>query len=151
MGAWFATGLGTARTGTKDWRKEEEHPMRIDATLTIAGAIAGFLTIVVPAWTQNAAPGTRISSEGAPSTDLPKADYQAFDEFSADHPELVAQLGRHPHLLEDEAFLARHKALREFLASHQGVKDEIARDPGNFLPLVKGHGAEAEGAPAEGD
>ena len=116
--------------------------LTIIATITIAGAGGGILVTMAPAMAQSTAPAVTITSSGAPNTDLPIADYRAFDEFSTEHPDVIAQLGRHPKLIEDDSFLTRHPELREFFASHPELREALERDPGNFLPLSAGSAKE---------
>ncbi|MBF6559386.1 MAG: hypothetical protein IVW56_03765 [Candidatus Binataceae bacterium] len=113
-------------------------------TLTIAGGCAGILITMAPAMAQSTAPVVTLTSPGAPNTDLPIADLRAFDEFSLEHPDVIAQLCRHPRLIEDDSFLTRHPELRDFLASHPGLCAALEKDPGNFLPL-NGGGAKVAG------
>jgi hypothetical protein len=95
------------------------------------------------------APRVQINSEGAPTNDLPMADLQAFDEFSAAHPEIVRELSHNPRLLSNESFIRKNPPLRDFLASHTELRAKLIENPGDFLPLA--HGAKHhKAAPAAG-
>lgn len=80
----------------------------------------------------------QISSEGAPTNDLPMADLQAFDEFSAAHPEIVRELCHNPRLLRDQSFVEKNPSLRDFLATHTELRAKLIENPGDFLPLTRG-------------
>ncbi len=69
----------------------------------------------------------------APSSDLPLADYQAFDKFAAAHPEIVSDLSHHPQLMEDPEYLGKHPELRNFLSSHSELRSALINDPGDFI------------------
>ena len=79
-----------------------------------------------------------IIVEGAPTSDLPLADYQAFAQFAAAHPEIISNLARDAHLLENPDYLVRHPQLRDFLATHAELRDSLISDPGKFIEL-QGH------------
>lgn len=78
-------------------------------------------------------PPPAITVEGAPSSDLPLADYQAFDRFAMDHPEIISDLAHDSRLLENTAYLAKHPSLRDFLATHVELRDNLISDPGDFI------------------
>jgi hypothetical protein len=78
-------------------------------------------------------PPPPLTAHGAPASDLPLADYRAFDQFAIAHPEIISDLGRDPRLLEDDAYLAKHPQLRDFLATHAELRDALISDPGNFI------------------
>lgn len=119
------------------------------AAFLLFGICAGFLIMAAPALAQSP-PKLIVSAEGAPATDLPMADYQAFDSFSSEHPDIIAQLSRAPRLMRSQSYLAKHPALNAFLSSHPGVSDALSAHPGNFLPLRAGRNGRASdrrGAP----
>ncbi len=103
----------------------------------LIGICAGSLALAAPALAQSSS-RLIVSSEGAPATDLPMADYAAFDSFSSAHPEIIAQLSRDPRLMRSHSYLAKHPELGGFLDSHPEVRAAMVRDPGNFLPLTVG-------------
>lgn len=95
--------------------------------------IVGTLVTAIPALAQESTPPPTITSEGAPTSDLPLADYQAFDSFAVGHPEIISELSHHPRLIENHGYLSKHTELRDFLASHAELRAAIIEDPGNFL------------------
>ena len=95
--------------------------------------IAGTLVTGMSVQAQNSAPAHSVISQGAPSGDLPLADYQAFDRFAIAHPEIISDLSHHRQLIEDQSYLARHQQLRDFLVSHAELRGALIEDPGNFI------------------
>jgi hypothetical protein len=100
--------------------------------------MVGALLVAVPALAQESRSPPTIAAKGAPTGDLPLADYQAFDAFAAAHPEIVSNLNHHPQLIEDDDYLAKHVELRDFLASHTELRAAMIEDPGNFLAPQSG-------------
>jgi hypothetical protein len=111
---------------------------RVVMVLTI-GLIAGLLAGHQKAFAQGGQ--VIISSEGAPSSDLPMADLQAFDQFRAAHPEVVHALSRNPKLVGSKSFQDKHPALRDYMSAHSGFEAAFEEDPGNFIPPSRGMGA----------
>ena len=105
----------------------------------IIGLIVGLLAVQPEAFAQGGQ--VQISSEGAPPSDLPMADLQAFDQFRADHPEIVHALSHNPKLISSKKFQDKNPALRDFLSAHSGIETAFAEDPGNFIPPGRGMGA----------
>jgi hypothetical protein len=107
---------------------------------SLAVMMAGVLTTATAVRAQTPAPPPTIISIGAPSSDLPLADYQAFEKFAAGHPEIINDLSRDPRLVEDRDYLAGHPDLSGFLATHAELKDSLIANPGNFIvPRVRRH------------
>jgi hypothetical protein len=103
-------------------------------TAAAAIAVLAFATSPAPALrAQDLRPPAGATSAGVPSSDLPLADYRAFDRFAAAHPEIVSDLGHDPQLLEDSEYLAKHPELRNFLASHSELRDALISHPGDFI------------------
>ena len=111
---------------------------RVVIVLTV-GLIAGLLAGHQEAFAQGGQ--VIISSEGAPSSDLPMADLQAFDQFRAAHPEIVHALSRNPKLIDSKSFQDKHPALRDYMSAHSGFEAAFEEDPGNFIPPSRGMGA----------
>jgi hypothetical protein len=111
---------------------------RIVMVLTV-GLIAGLLAGQPKAFAQGGQ--VEISSAGAPSSDLPMADLQAFDQFRAAHPEIVHALSRNPKLIASKSFQDKHPALRDYMSAHGGFEAAFEEDPGNFIPPSRGMGA----------
>jgi len=116
-------------------RKSKMGLKRDLAVVTLMGA----LVMAIPARAQQSTPPPIITSEGAPTRDLPIADYQAFDGFAVAHPDIVRELCHRPRLIEDGDYLARHSELRDFLASHAELRAAMIEDPGNFLATESRH------------
>src|SRR5713101_2794926 len=119
-------------------RKETSSMKRVAIVLTV-GLIAGLLAGHQKAFAQGGQ--VEISSAGAPSSDLPMADLQAFDQFRAAHPEIVHALSRNPKLIDSKSFQDKHPALRDYLSAHSGFEAAFEEDPGNFIPPSRGMGA----------
>ncbi len=111
---------------------------RTSAACLMFGSFAGLLMLMRPAFALAQTPKLIVENEGAPSTDLPMADYHAFDSFSAQHPEIIGQLSRNPQLMHSDSYLAKNPELKTFLDSHPEVRDALREHPGNFLPLTRG-------------
>src|SRR5229473_2617642 len=120
-------------------RKETSSMKRVVMVLTV-GLIAGLLAGHQKAFAQGGQ--VVISSEGAPSSDLPMADLQAFDQFRAAHPEIVHALSRNPKLIDSKSFQDKHPALHDYMSAHSGFEAAFEEDPGNFIPPSRGMGAE---------
>ena len=100
---------------------------------SLAVTIAVVLATAVAVQAQNSAPSPSVISQGAPATDLPLADYQAFDKFAIAHPEIISDLSHHPRLIENQDYLARHPELRDFLVTHAELRSALIEDPGDFI------------------
>ena len=111
---------------------------RVAIVLTV-GLIAGLLAGHQKAFAQGGQ--VEISSAGAPSSDLPMADLQAFDQFRAAHPEIVHALSRNPKLIDSKGFQDKHPALHDYMSAHSGFEAAFEEDPGNFIPPSRGMGA----------
>src|SRR5260370_14350625 len=86
-------------------RKETSSMKRVAIVLTV-GLIAGLLAGRQQAFAHGGQ--AEISSAGAPSSDLPMADFQAFDQFRAAHPEIVHPLRLNPNLHNTHRFQDKH-------------------------------------------
>jgi hypothetical protein len=78
---------------------------------------------------------TDIVFENAGISGLPSANYQAFDQFAADHPEIANALARNPRLIAHESFIQSHPALADFLNTHADVENDFAKNPGNYVDM----------------
>jgi len=94
---------------------------------------AGALAAAPFARAQVSAPPPSVTSLGAPTSDLPLADFQAFDKFAAAHPEIISDLSHNPQLIEDQDYLAKHPELRDFLVTHAELRGALIDDPGDFI------------------
>jgi hypothetical protein len=91
------------------------------------------LAATLGARAQDSAPPPSVTSPRAPSSDLPLADYQAFDQFAVAHPEIISDLSHNPQLIEDRDYLAKHPELRDFLGTHAELRAALIKDPGDFI------------------
>jgi hypothetical protein len=82
---------------------------------------------------QISTPPPSETSPGAPDSDLPLADFHAFDKFAVAHPKIVTDLSHNPQLVEDQAYLAKHPELRNFLVTHAELRGALIEDPGDFI------------------
>jgi hypothetical protein len=78
---------------------------------------------------------TDIIFENAGMSGLPSAQYQAFDQFAAEHPETVNALARNPRLIENDSFINSHPALADFLRTHPDIASDFAKNPGNYVDM----------------
>jgi hypothetical protein len=107
------------------------------------------MTIAVAAWAgsgiaQETAGGgpvvihrgnTDIIFESAGTKGLSQADYQAFDQFGLEHPEIVKALERNPRLINDKSFIKSQAPFANFLHTHPGVVADFAENPGNYVDM----------------
>jgi len=99
------------------------------AVMIMAVALASALG----AQAQKSAAPLTVTSQGAPASDLPLADYQAFDNFAIAHPDIISELSHHPQRLKNHDYLDKHPELRDFLATHTELRGALIDDPGNFI------------------
>ncbi|MGH7916580.1 MAG: hypothetical protein ACREQE_03855, partial [Candidatus Binataceae bacterium] len=114
--------------------------MKRGLSLAAAALIAGAFAFSTVSLAQPASPPPQVTivSGGAPTSDLPMAEYQAFGQFQSDHPEIVRQLSHNPRLLRSHSFQAKNPALRELFDTHPGLQTAMEQNPGDFLPLAPG-------------
>ena len=62
-----------------------------------------------------------------------RQEMENFDRFLDSHPQIRAELTQNPQLVNDPRYLQSHEELREFLASHNGVREELREYPGAFM------------------
>jgi phage-related protein len=65
--------------------------------------------------------------------DMTQAELGRMDSFMDSHPEIAEQLRKNPALVNNKEFVEDHPALQQFLAQHQGVRDEIRENPNAFM------------------
>jgi hypothetical protein len=99
----------------------------------LAPVIMAIVLAAAGARAQDSASSPAVTPPGAPASDLPLADYQAFDQFAIAHPEIIRDLGHHPQLIEDRDYLAKHPELRDFLGTHTELRSALIKDPGDFI------------------
>lgn len=129
---------GESATNASDKRKREpKMKLKIGSLALTIMAIA--LATAIGAQAQKSVAPPDVTSQGAPASDLPMADYQAFDNFAIAHPDLVSDLSHHPQMIENQAYLDKHPELRDFLATHAELRAALIADPGNFIEPHSGH------------
>jgi hypothetical protein len=69
----------------------------------------------------------------AQRTDINRQEMDNFDRFLDAHPQIRGELTQNPQLVNDPRYLQSHGELREFLASHNGVREELREYPGAFM------------------
>ena len=67
------------------------------------------------------------------NTDINRQELENFDRFLDAHPQIKSDLTRNPSLVNEGRYLQDHAELREFLASHNGVREELREYPGAFM------------------
>ena len=95
---------------------------------TLAMISAGLLAAVMagPAMAQIAPPATTAYGE--------HHEYvEGFDNYLDQHPDLSAQLGKNPRLIDDPAYLANHPELREYLHAHPHQAMAFRSHPDRFM------------------
>jgi hypothetical protein len=138
IGVIVVTLIGSGRGARPLKRSKVKSKIAMMGNLAMA-IMTGALLFAIPALAQESTSSPAIATQGAPVSDLPLADYQAFDAFAAAHPEIVSELNHHPQLIEDDDYLAKHSELRDFLSSHTELRAAMIQDPGNFLAPQSGH------------
>ena len=69
----------------------------------------------------------------AQRTDINRQEMENFDRFLDSHPQIRAELTQNPQLVNDPRYVQSHGELRDFLASHSGVREELREYPGAFM------------------
>jgi len=65
--------------------------------------------------------------------DVTRQELLNFDRFLDSHPAIDQDLKKNPGLVNDAAYLSAHPELKEFLATHAGVREEILENPRTFM------------------
>jgi len=65
--------------------------------------------------------------------DITRQELANFDRFLDSHPQIRADLTRNPNLINDARYVREHEELREFLATHDGVREELRETPTAFM------------------
>src|SRR5215475_10202376 len=75
-------------------------------------------------------PATASAQTG--DNDVTRQELVNFDKFLDSHPAIDQDLKKTPGLVNDPTYLAAHPELKEFLGTHQGVREEIRENPTGF-------------------
>ena len=127
-----------------------------------AGTLAAVMAAPVFAQTDSGAAGSQamqapsegggktvIEAGGASTADLNAARYKAWDEFQTSHPNIARELRHNPRLVRKSSFVDRHAELKELFESNAGMRQDMMRNPGNYLARMSSkrhhhhHGASA--------
>jgi len=92
---------------------------------------------------------THIIFESAGTVALPMKRYQAFDEFEAEHPDIVETLTKNPGMIADKSYLRAHPALEDFFQKHPDVRTDFANNPGNYVEMPLAVSASLKQRPIE--
>jgi len=76
-----------------------------------------------------------LEFEPAGTDNIDTANYQIWNEFASDHPEIARAIAYRPKAVDDPAFLRKHPALATFYQQHPEVRDALIADPGNFAAI----------------
>ncbi|HJU29079.1 MAG TPA: hypothetical protein VJ718_07910, partial [Candidatus Binataceae bacterium] len=103
------------------------------------GMLAGSLAAPASVFAQSNAGGgpVIVSSVGAPTSDLPMEQYNAWDDFSQAHPDVARMLSRNPKLINSESFQRNHPELRDLLSQHPDFAENFSENPGNYVPPIR--------------
>jgi hypothetical protein len=69
--------------------------------------------------------------------DISPAEVKNFDDFLDKHPALDRELQKHPTLVNDPTFVAKHPELKEFLNNHPAIRQDLAEHPRVFMHREK--------------
>jgi phage-related protein len=61
--------------------------------------------------------------------DISRWQVQVLDKFLDEHPQIDRDLHKNPRLASDDAYVARHPQLKDFLREHPGVRESISEHP----------------------
>jgi len=78
-----------------------------------------------------------IVAEPARLNDSELNSHRAWHEFAQAHPEIVADLAKHPSLAGDPNYRKKHRDLDRFLAAHPDIRQAMIANPGNFIVPVR--------------
>jgi hypothetical protein len=60
---------------------------------------------------------------------------RTWGKFADVHPKVAKELAYNTSLMNDHAYLAKHPELDAFFQAHPGVKQDMAKNPGNFVAI----------------
>lgn len=78
------------------------------------------------------------SARAQGNSDVTSAELENFDRFLDAHQQIRTELTRNPGLVNDERYLHDRPELREFLATHGGVREELRENPADFMRRENG-------------
>src|ERR1051326_4402956 len=80
-----------------------------------------------------AAGSPAIAAPQNPNPDITHRELANFDHFLDGHPAIERELTHKPGLVNDSRYINSHPELKEFLATHPGVREEIKETPRYFM------------------
>ncbi len=94
-------------------------------------------TVGMRQWTKS--DGTQVTLEakrGSANVDV--GELRAFQNAKGADPSIAPQLAKNPKLIASSSYVRQHPELRHFLVQYPNAREDIQRNPGNFLVPVKG-------------
>lgn len=116
---------------------------RIYSLLTgavIAGALA------MPAFAQDSSPAvTGVVKNGNTTIVFERSkdglnmdELKAFGKIANDDPALAGKIARKPQVVANDNFVGKHPALQQFLSQYPSAREDIQKNPGDFVKPVTG-------------
>lgn len=110
--------------------------------LSFVFAVSGFAqnandTVGTSRWTKP--DGTQVTLEAKRgNANVDTGELRAFQNVKVADTSLAPQLARNPRLIASESYVNQHPELQHFLGQYPSAREDIQRNPGNFLVPVKG-------------
>ncbi len=106
--------------------------MKLRSRLALAVFLAGSLAMPLAAFAQGwiGVPGTQGFSG---YSGMSAAQFQSFNGFLNNHPQIASDLSTHPGLVRNSSWLDHNPAFRQYLANHPEINREFQRDPIGFM------------------
>jgi phage-related protein len=64
---------------------------------------------------------------------ISRGELANMDAFLDQHPEIAEQVRKNPALVNNKEFVEDHPALQQFLATHNGAREELQKNPSAFM------------------
>jgi hypothetical protein len=110
--------------------------------LSFVFAVSGFAqnandTVGTSQWTKP--DGTQVTLEAKRgNANVDTGELRAFQNAKVADTSLAPQLAKNPKLIASESYVSQHPELQHFLGQYPNAREDIQRNPGNFLVPVKG-------------
>jgi hypothetical protein len=65
--------------------------------------------------------------------DATRRQLASFDSFLDSHPEVAEQVRKDPSLVNNEEFVEKHSALKQYLQQHPEIREELSQNPNAFM------------------
>ena len=83
--------------------------------------------------------GTQVTLEAKRgSANVDTGELRAFQNAKVADASIAPQLAKNPKLIASESYVSQHPELQHFLVQYPNARDNIQRNPGNYLVPVKG-------------